>query len=208
MSHGTDDSGRPVDPLQDLVAALPREQDPGRDLWPAIEARLEPRQGRASRSSRTVVTPRWSYRDWGLQALAALFFMAVGGLLTLWAVAPQTLVPGTGEHGRDLDSVHGPGTMTGTVPAAFAEGDDPLMLVEVSYLRAKDALWLQALQNQDALPPGTLKVVEKNLQILERAIHDLRQALELDPGNPSLERRLMDNHQRGIDLLRKVVREV
>ena len=46
MNHDRNASTSPLDTALD---ALPRSIEPGRDLWPAIEARLEPRDGRAAR---------------------------------------------------------------------------------------------------------------------------------------------------------------
>ncbi len=211
------------DYLAEQLDRLPMEMQPQHDLWPGIEARLESRRGEAPSRGQGAGFGRrsWGVREWGLQSLAALLFMAVGSLIT-WlsigmsggtpTVAPGESGPRVAAHGSaGIGGVAQPMAQTaGSVETVSFTGQagHPLDVVEANYLRARDALWLQAVENREALPPGTLKVVEKNLEILERAISDLRKALALDPGNPNLERRLLDSHQRSIDLLRRVVREV
>lgn len=65
--------------LQPLVAAMHREVEPPRDLWPAVRARI----GAARRA--------WSVRPWGLAlaASALLTFVALGVSLDLRAPAPE-----------------------------------------------------------------------------------------------------------------------
>ena len=43
---------------------------------------------------------------------------------------------------------------------------------------------------------------QKNLEIVEEAIAEVRRALEEDPGNPHLEQQLLAHHRQEIDLLR------
>ena len=215
------------DALTEELGRLPTEIQPEHDLWPGIEARLESRQsadldhGQSTSRARNRSETRqwggrqWGAREWGLQSLAALLFMALGSLFTWLAVGTLSNAPLSPEAGGNASAGGGavakytPQTAGSIETVSFgAPAGHPLDVVEANYLRARDALWLQAVENRDALPPGTLKVVERNLEILERAISDLRKALALDPGNPNLERRLLDNHQRSIDMLRRVVREV
>ena len=227
------------DPLTEQLGRLPTEMQPERDLWPGIEAGLERRPAELDGEQEPAREPRrWGAREWGLQSLAALLFMALGSLITWLSTGVSTggpdprvathdstvagVVSSTGSQSNigsqgNLGSQGNIGSQgnlgsqsTGSYETVSFGGQKghPLDVVEANYLRARDALWLQAVENREALPPGTLKVVEKNLEILERAISDLRKALALDPGNPNLERRLLDNHQRSIDMLRRVVREV
>ncbi len=160
------------EPRLDAFDRLPRSLEPGRDLWPEIEARLVARPRRAAG------------RRWAVAArlAAAVALMVAGGALSqlLWPAA-------------------GPAEVAAAAPTA-AE----LEVAEGEYLRAKDALWLTAYGRRDDLSPATLRVVEKNLRIIDQAIRELRQALEEDPGNRRLEGLLYANHRRSIDLLRRL----
>ena len=160
----------------DAVDRLRRSLEPGRDLWPEIEA-LVARPRRAAGRRWAVV-----YR-----LAAAVALMVAGGALSqlLWPAAGPT----------------GPGS--GDAVAVAAIGAE-LEVAEGEYLRAKEALWLAAYGRRDDLSPATLRVVERNLRIVDEAIRELRQALEEDPGNRRLEGLLYANHRRSIDLLQRL----
>lgn len=189
--------------LDALVAELPREVQPESDLWPALSSRLAPREPYRSSEPALRADRRGTLTDWALRVAAAFFFMALGGALTLWLASPDRF-SASGTVAESPDS----GTTALVSHTDRQRASSSIDVLEAEYLQAKEVLWSRAIENRDALPPGTLKVVEKNLEILELAIRDLRRALELDPGNPDLERRLMDQHKRSIEVLRKVVREV
>ncbi|RMH20256.1 MAG: hypothetical protein D6696_08590, partial [Acidobacteria bacterium] len=72
--------------LGEKARALPREVEPPRDLWPAIEGRLAPR--------RTAPAPAW--RRWQ-QLAAAILLLAAGGLLSRWLLPPVER-PATAGH--------------------------------------------------------------------------------------------------------------
>ncbi len=173
-----------LEPRLDAVDALPRALEPGRDLWPEIEARLARRPRRAGGR-------RAGFRRWAVvtQLAAAVALMVLGGALS------QLLRPaGSGfEPGPAADGIR-----LAAAPAAELE------VAEGEYLRAKEALWLAAYGRRDDLSPATLRVVEKNLRIVDEAIRELRQALEEDPGNHQLEGLLYANHRRSIDLLQRL----
>ena len=184
-SHYTEE---PDPRLAVLMAGLPREIQPARDLWPGIAerlgaappARLEPAPG-----------PSW----WKLAA-ATLAGAALGTLLTWMVLAGST--PRTASGALPPEGV----------PVAFVEGAAPdYRLVEADFLRAREALWLEVYSRRDRFSPDTLAAVEKSFASLDRAIQDLRQALERDPGNPRLEAELYRSHRRSLGLLRKLADE-
>lgn len=189
-----------VESLQRLLAAtaaLPRELEPPHQLWPQIAGQLEPRQGN-SRPNRPAL------QGWALQAVAALLLIAFGAFLG--RLAPGVLAldpPGNVPIATVGESVAGE-----VLPASWEEGSvsEGFSLAEREFLRAKETLWLLALRRQDDLSPVTRKVVARNLRILDKAIEELRVALESDPGNPELETLLLDHHRRGVDLLERLAR--
>lgn len=182
------------DPLAEAIEGLPREIRPDHDLWPAISACLE--------TAEEPATPWWR------KAVAALFFFALGagamglysGVFVAEPSPSQSVELSPVETAPRFESMNPPRRESGLVPVALG--------VETDYLRARDAIWLYLLDHRDALPAGTIKVVEKNIEIIDRAIEDIRSALRRDPGNPDLQRRLMEHHQRSIDVLRTVANVV
>jgi hypothetical protein len=185
------DCGTEVEDLRRLLAAtaeLPRGLEPGHDLWPGIVGQLQPR---------TIVPgPRLGGRQgWWIQAVAALFLMVIGAFLgRLVPIANSTPV------GNLLS------TEVSLASWESSEASSGFGLAEVEFLRAKENLWLLALRHQNELSPVTRKVVERNLRILDKAIDELRTALENDPGNPELESLLLNHHRRGVDLLERLAR--
>ena len=181
--------------LRQRLEALPRAIEPERDLWPTIADRLHEPLPDAERPGRPVVQARDRFR----RALAAVLYMALGALVTWFAMTARAPEKTTSNDGSIL-----------AVPASTAHlgvGAEGLAAIEADFLRAREALWLDVLARRDQLEPSTVAVVEQNLAIIDRAIRDLRKALDTDPGNPSLERRLIDSHRRSLDLLRRLSKE-
>lgn len=195
--------------LAHRVAELPREIDPPRDLWPEIAARLEPRhetlgqvvpfRRRAARVVAAVVPASPAH------AVAALLWMSLGGVLAWWVlggiVGPAPGVPDP----RGAPGLAVPAAMPSETVSAGAGG------AEMQYLRAKEELFLLALEaraERDRFSPEAWEVVRRNLEILDVAIGDLRDALRQDPGNAELEARLLESHRRGLALLRRLTDEV
>ena len=97
MSH---DHNASTSPLDTALDALPRGIEPGRDLWPAIEARLEPREVHAGR--------RWLW-----PAAAAVLLVVGSTLITATLLRDdEPLVaqraPAAGQAGY-ADAAFGPG---------------------------------------------------------------------------------------------------
>ncbi|MEM8931644.1 MAG: hypothetical protein AAGE94_10730 [Acidobacteriota bacterium] len=184
--------------LRRRLDELPRAIEPERDLWPAIADRLQAPVPNETHPRHRVA--RGSiHRDRFRRALAAALYMGLGALVT-WVAMTS----------RVADSARSGNAVIEVVPASFQTGVGPdgLAAIEADFFRAREALWLDVLARRDRLQPSTVAVVEQNLAIIDRAIRDLRKALDADPGNPSLERRLIDSHRRSLDLLRRLTREV
>jgi hypothetical protein len=167
------------------AAALPRSVSPPRDLWPGIARQIEGRAG-------------WrGWLGWGpslVLAAAATVLLAVAGVL--WhAQAPATV------HTVEIP---GPGPEL-TAVAAGGASDLVLVQAEREYESAANAL-LAALQQRGAsLPPGDLERVRTDLQVIDRALAEVREALARDPASPELNRMLVSTHRKKVDVLRRVV---
>lgn len=59
--------------------------------------------------------------------------------------------------------------------------------VQIDYDHAADELTRLLAVRRDRLQPGTVALVERNLDIIDRAIHESRTALARDPGNAELQ---------------------
>ncbi len=168
------------------AAEIPRSIEPPRDLWPEIAGRLVERRPAA------VLAGTW--RRWAYQAVAAILFMALGALLAL------VLRPATASSPEATTAQLSPGEV---LPAS-ATGASEFAKVEAEYLRAKDQLWLLALSRRDDLSPVAMRVVERNLRIIEAAIRDLRGVLDSDPENRQIEGLLLAKHRQGIEILQRL----
>jgi anti-sigma-K factor RskA len=180
---------RAVDELERLLtaaAALPRSLEPERDLWPGIARRLEESApGGAPMAFGALRQQTW------FQALAAVLLLTLGIFLgRQLPTDPAVIDPPPAEDLR-LVADESP------TSAGFS-------FAEAELLRTKETLWLLAMRRDEELSPVTLRVVERNLRILDRAIEEIHHALENDPGNPHLEERLLDHHRRGVELLERL----
>jgi hypothetical protein len=167
------------------AASLPRSLTPPRDLWPGISRRLERER-------------RWSWAG-GLQpwALAAAATVAVALAAVLW----------TGRSPSAVKMVEIPAATPEARLAALPETSDPVIAAaEREYEDAANAL-LEALQKrQSEISPETLVAVRANLEVIDRALAELREALVKDPSSPELNRMLVATHRKKVDVLRRVVR--
>ena len=166
--------------LASVVRDLAPEVSPRRDLWPEVVPRLQPR------SAGTQRRPPWRV-VW--QVAAALGFLVLGaGLQRLIDSGPAP-------------SVERPG---GEIVLASSGGDAEFLLAEAEVLRAKETLRLAIERRRSELSPSTLKVVERNLSIIDEALADLRAALEEDPENPRLQELLLAHHHQQVELMRRL----
>jgi len=175
-----------LDELREVVARAgaltPRP--PAADLWPGIEPRLE-------RAAVVPFQPRVAARRFSftmpqlVAAGLALMVMSGGGV---WVLQ------------------HGGRATEGPAVAAFAPGSDgvaPASLADPRYDEAIADLE-QALQAGRAdLDPGTVKILETNLDAIDQAIDESRRALAADPANVFLNNHLADARQRKLALLRR-----
>jgi hypothetical protein len=100
---------------------------------------------------------------------------------------------------------------TVTIPPAYANGprSDTLVLpaslvqMERGYLKTVDELTAALNDSRGKLAPETIRVVERNLKIIDDAISEARAALARDPASEVLRDVLSKNYQQKVDLLRR-----
>jgi anti-sigma factor RsiW len=178
-----------LDELREVVtrAGSLTPRPPAADLWPGIAPRLErsatvaPFQPRIDRTSR-----RFSFTMPQLVAAGlALMVMSGGSVWVLQHGGRATEAPSVAAAPREEAAV---------APASLA---DPRYDEAIADLE-------QALQAGRAdLDPGTVKILETNLNAIDTAIDQSRRALAADPANVYLNNHLADARQRKLALLRR-----
>jgi anti-sigma factor RsiW len=171
--------------LRQVVARAKSLADtpPATDLWPDIRARLT--QGSETRRhAPDLARRRFSFSVPQLLAASIALVLLSGG--SAWLALRQgptntaepvavTLPPNTRLAG-----------WTGSTDVAIAE------------------LQAALVQNEKRLDSTTVRIVRKNLAIIDRAITEARIALRNDPGNAYLNLHLADTMRRKVELLRRV----
>jgi anti-sigma factor RsiW len=158
------------------AAALPRLLSPARDLWPGIAERIGGRK-------------RTALRGWGPIGLAAAAAVAIALASTL---LPRPEPP--------------------AAPAPFAglpvtaSGSETLPEVEADYARATTALLAALSERPSSLSSETLASVQKNLDVIDQALAEVREALRKDPHNGELTHMLVATHRKKLEVLRRVVK--
>lgn len=180
--------------LQQLKAVLARanqviDREPPRDLWPQIAARIavgerEPELGLATSSK----TRRVSFSIPQLAAASVVLMLMSAG--TMYLVLK-------GDQVAPVAGVSQPAVSP--TPAGSAS----VRAVTRNYDVAVAELETVLERNRDQLDSTTVRVLEQNLAIIDRAINDARAALGQEPANPYLSRYLDQAMQKKVQLLRR-----
>jgi hypothetical protein len=177
--------------LDARLQQLPPAIAPGRDLWPAIEARLEPRVATQSR--------RWT----GLwQVAAAVLLVAGSSLLTATLMrsrdgagtiaAVPTPAVATPEPAR-ADVVQ-------AMPVAFGPGKR----LDAEYVAARMQLTAVLDERLARMPASSRVKLEASLGELRRAAEQINAALAEQPGDPLLQELLLATYQEELAMLANV----
>lgn len=161
-----------------LLHLLPREVEPGRDLWPAIESRLTPHSRRRAPA-------------WALQVAAAVILVAASSLITAGLVRRDAATTAR---------VAAPAATSPVVPAAFGRG----RALGVGYETARRQLAADLGQRLAGMPPSARLKLEANLAEMRRAADEINAALARQPGDPLLEELLLNTYQDELGVLASV----
>jgi anti-sigma factor RsiW len=71
------------------------------------------------------------------------------------------------------------------------------------YARAADELESLLREQRAELPPGTVEMLEHSLAVIDAALVEAQQALDVDPGNPMLSQMVLAGYEKKIDVLRR-----
>jgi hypothetical protein len=198
------------------AAALARP--PQADLWAGIAARIDAGgapQAAPVRAHVATFAPRPARRvtfTLPQLAAAALVVAAVSGGLA-WQLRPSLAggagtpkgVPYAAVPGGDADGVGRP--FTGAEPGADAADTgvriETVGLADAQYDAAVSDLEKALKTGRGRLDASTIAIVEHNLQIIDQAISQAREALVGDPANSYLNSHLVEARRRKLDLLRR-----
>ncbi len=189
---------------------------PELDLWPAIEARLEPRRaGLGDRIAGWISRHRVSLSFPQLAgAMAAMALVAAG---VTWVVSQRSAVPVAqlqpspsrsfaarppDSSARETPEPEAPRRVTPHASATFAEFD------QKRYDAAIDELQRVLHDHRDELDTTTVRILEQNLALIDRATEDARRALEADPANPYLNGHLAQQMRLKVRLLQRAAEVV
>jgi anti-sigma factor RsiW len=179
--------------LRAIVATAPSYDGrmPGRDLWPAIAERID--------HTRAVGFP--SQVSPGGRSLPSRWIGRVAaaiGLIGIGAGAAWVALEGPRAFG---DSEPAPVTIVANEP-------DRAMLATIAYQRAMDDFQRVITEGRDRLDPETIAVVEKNLELIDRAIAESEAALAANPANLEMRTWISAFMRRKLDLLRRTAAAV
>jgi hypothetical protein len=196
-----DDPLAPDDVLAQAITELP-DMRPARDLWPGVQARISTRPVLSELTSRRRGQRVEGYVSvsWSQLALAASLLMAVTVSLT-WLVARQPAAsPSAGAGSRDAVQV----VRAESEPMGSSSGDVlKANFADAQYDAAVSDLEKILQEARDQLDPRTVIVIERNLQTIDQAIREAREALDRDPANTYLNSHLADARRRKLELLRR-----
>jgi len=199
--------------LEDLRRVVARAQSlsprpPQADLWDGVAARIEPK----SRTSRVTSLPSLTSftakapRRISItlpQALAASIVIAlVSGALAVKVLAPTPL-PATSIGSFALAPPPAPPEPSATPAQPDDDQIATVTFADAQYDAAVADLENAAKKGRGRLDANTIAIVEHNLQIIDQAIDQARQALAADPANAYLSSHLFEARRRKLDLLRR-----
>jgi anti-sigma factor RsiW len=200
---GCRDCANALTELREVVAraAALTPRPPGADLWPGVESRIDaPRIDMPRIDARAM--PHANSRPPAIAPFRPRAARRVSFTVPQFVAASLALalVSGGGvwvlNHGGRATSIQpiAAAPNAGVLPASFA---DPHYDEAIADLQ-------QTLQDgRGQLDPQTVKILEANLDAIDTAIDQCRQALASDPGNLYLHNHLAEARQRKLALLRR-----
>ncbi|MBI3493544.1 MAG: zf-HC2 domain-containing protein [Acidobacteria bacterium] len=201
--------------LNDLKRVVARAQaipprPPQTDLWGGIAARIETaRDLGVDHRPRPVPFPRRVTLTMSQLAAAAAVLMAVSAGLA-WQIAGGFADSSRGltatVASRDSRPHEASPDASAVAVSSGSERDAsivPVAFADAQYDAAVADLEKALKQGRGRLDASTIAIVEHNLQIIDQAIAQAREALAADPANSYLSGHLVEARRRKLDLLRR-----
>jgi hypothetical protein len=176
------------DPLDQALAALPREVQPERDLWPAIHAEIAKTPIVTDAAPVVERSFRW------YQAAAAVL-LVVASSVTTYVVTRQSV---RNDVARAAPEALPTPALT-AMPASFGQH-----ALGADYLKARAELDKTFEERVAALPPPVRAKLQRNLADLRHAAREISATLAEHPSDPLLQELLMSTYQSELQLLADV----
>jgi hypothetical protein len=165
------------------LLSLSKDVQPGRDLWPEIEDRLDSRAP--------------ARRAWGWQAAAAIALVAISSLVTASLVRrQQPTVAQAPVAPRPSEVSVAPTPMRAAFGPSYALGAE--------YDAARQQLASQLERRLATMPPSARMKLEANLAEMRRAAEEINVALARQPGDPLLQELLLNTYQDELGVIASV----
>ncbi len=172
--------------LLEQAARLPRGIDPPRELWPEIQRRTGAR-GRSGGVRPTI-------------------WFAAAASVTLLVAAWFVLGRSTSELSPTNDlALADRATASGALPASVGDGDELARLTE-AYVDATRRLLAALEARGETLSVEDRAGLDSSLELIDRAIDEVRVAVNLRPNDPEGQRALRALYQQKVDVLWRVSR--
>jgi hypothetical protein len=176
------------DPLDSLLARLPREVEPSRDLWPDIKAQL----AEAAPPARAPLhNQRW------FQLAAAVVLVVASSVLTFF-VMQQSMQTRVAQARQEVTQQMQP--VLSAMPVRF-DGYEGLGKGYEEARAQLDAEYEKRIQN---LPPVVRAKVQRDLDALRHSAREISSTLAQYPTDPLLQDLLVSTYQREMQLLSEV----
>jgi hypothetical protein len=183
--------------LNDLKRVVARAQgaelrSPQHDLWPGIAARID-----------RVAPPRRVSFTLPQLAAAAALLIAVSGTLGVWLTERAAAPVGVSQSGAVAPTGQAAPAVADTDIGGTAPLVERVSLADAQYDAAVADLEKALKDGRGRLDKATIEIVAHNLQIIDQAIAQARDALAADPANAYLSGHLVEARRRKLDLLRR-----
>lgn len=201
------DQRQPDQTLDELLASVPRDVPPERDLWLGIQAEIAktPVVPHSAPSSGGIPFGRRSSaraRPPVMHFASSRWFQIAAGLLLVLATSFTTFV--VTRHSMEKDAMQVanqpvPAPALNAMPVSFG----PEML-GAEYIKVRSELNQRFEERLKTLPPATRIKLEGNLADLRKAANEIATTLAEHPSDPLLQDLLMSTYQRELQLLADV----
>ena len=176
--------------LDQLLASLPREVQPERDLWRGIQAEI----AKTPIVTDSAPVVHFSRSRWMQLAAGVLLVLATS--LTTFVITRQSLQQ---DPVVQVANQPVPTPALNAMPASF--GPEAL---GAEYLQARSDLNQRFEERIKSLPPSARAKLERNLADLRQAANEISATLADHPSDPLLQDLLMSTYQRELQLLADV----
>jgi anti-sigma factor RsiW len=174
--------------LRGAIDEAPRTMAPPEDTWTEVRARIGARPLALAQRRRAMTRSRWLGPGW--LAAAAVLLVVLSSMVTAWVV------------GRDGPRPTAP-TVAGEGPVPDERGVTPRFVATDEQERMERELTALLEAQRSTLTPETVAKIERNLDVIDAAIDEIKTALAEDPNNRALHDLLSASYRQKAALLKQ-----